>query len=198
MRGAAGDGRGTRRGGDGLGGAAARSGEFAVSGCARPLGNRAGGVQQGDAAGGAREGRAGARASLWWRWKGKVTLRGKANPELATGEVEIVATRLHILNNAKTPPFPIEDEINAAEETRLRYPLSGFAAAEAAPQPGAAAQNSAGNPEDDGRDGIHRGGNADADALHSGGRARLPGAEPRASRDSFTRCRNRRRFSSRF
>jgi aspartyl-tRNA synthetase len=53
--------------------------------------------------------------------EGKVIKRQKANPELATGEVELVATKLHILNNAKTPPFPIEDEINAAEETRLRY-----------------------------------------------------------------------------
>jgi aspartyl-tRNA synthetase len=33
----------------------------------------------------------------------------------------MVAGKLHILNNAKTPPFPIEDEINAAEETRLRF-----------------------------------------------------------------------------
>src|SRR4029077_10129699 len=47
--------------------------------------------------------------------------RQKANPELATGEVELLATKLHILNEAKTPPFPIEDEIDAAEETRLRY-----------------------------------------------------------------------------
>jgi aspartyl-tRNA synthetase len=53
--------------------------------------------------------------------EGNVIKRQKANPELATGEVELVATKLHILNNAKTPPFPIEDEINAAEETRLRY-----------------------------------------------------------------------------
>jgi aspartyl-tRNA synthetase len=53
--------------------------------------------------------------------EGKVIQRQKANPELATGEIEIVATKLHVLNNAKTPPFPIEDEINAAEETRLRY-----------------------------------------------------------------------------
>src|SRR5216683_2685699 len=53
--------------------------------------------------------------------EGKITTRGKANPELPTGEVEIVASKLHILNNAKTPPFPIEDEINAAEETRLRF-----------------------------------------------------------------------------
>jgi len=53
--------------------------------------------------------------------EGKVVKREKANPEIPTGEIEIVATKLHILNNAKTPPFPIEDEINAAEETRLRY-----------------------------------------------------------------------------
>jgi aspartyl-tRNA synthetase len=53
--------------------------------------------------------------------EGKVIKRQKANPEIATGEVELLATKLHILNNAKTPPFPIEDEINAAEETRLRY-----------------------------------------------------------------------------
>jgi aspartyl-tRNA synthetase len=53
--------------------------------------------------------------------EGQVIARQKANPELATGEIEIVATKLHVLNNAKTPPFPIEDEINAAEETRLRY-----------------------------------------------------------------------------
>jgi len=53
--------------------------------------------------------------------EGKVIKREKANPEIATGEVELVASKLHILNNAKTPPFPIEEEINAAEETRLRY-----------------------------------------------------------------------------
>jgi aspartyl-tRNA synthetase len=53
--------------------------------------------------------------------EGQVIRRQKANPELATGEVEIIAGKLHILNNAKTPPFPIEDEINASEETRLRF-----------------------------------------------------------------------------
>src|SRR5271155_3920389 len=53
--------------------------------------------------------------------EGKAVKREKANPEIATGEIELVATKLHILNSAKTPPFPIEDEINAAEETRLRY-----------------------------------------------------------------------------
>ena len=53
--------------------------------------------------------------------EGKVTQRQKANPDIPTGEVELVATKLHILNNAKTPPFAIEDEINASEETRLKF-----------------------------------------------------------------------------
>ncbi len=53
--------------------------------------------------------------------EGDVVRRQKSNPELATGEVEMNASKLHILNNAKTPPFPIEDQINAAEETRLRF-----------------------------------------------------------------------------
>ena len=53
--------------------------------------------------------------------EGSVIKRQKANPEIATGEVEVMATRLHILNNSKTPPFQIEDEVTASEETRLRY-----------------------------------------------------------------------------
>ncbi len=53
--------------------------------------------------------------------EGRVTKRERANTDIGTGEIELVATKLHILNNAKTPPFPIEDEINAAEETRLRF-----------------------------------------------------------------------------
>ncbi|MFZ0880649.1 MAG: aspartate--tRNA ligase, partial [Candidatus Acidiferrales bacterium] len=53
--------------------------------------------------------------------KGRVIKRQKANPELPSGEVEVVATELHILNTAKTPPFVVEDEVNASEETRLHY-----------------------------------------------------------------------------
>jgi aspartyl-tRNA synthetase len=53
--------------------------------------------------------------------EGRVLRRQKANPEIPTGEVEVMATRLHILNNAKTPPFQVEDEVTASEETRLRY-----------------------------------------------------------------------------
>ena len=43
------------------------------------------------------------------------------NAQVATGEVEVRARRLLILNEAKTPPFAIEDETKTAEETRLRY-----------------------------------------------------------------------------
>ena len=53
--------------------------------------------------------------------EGRVVRRQKANPEISTGEVEVMATRLHVLNNSKTPPFAIEDEVTATEETRLRY-----------------------------------------------------------------------------
>ncbi len=53
--------------------------------------------------------------------EGRVIRRQKPNPELASGEVEVMASALHILNTSATPPFVIEDEINANEETRLRY-----------------------------------------------------------------------------
>jgi aspartyl-tRNA synthetase len=53
--------------------------------------------------------------------EGRVLRRQKPNPEIASGKVEVMATRLHILNNSKTPPFQIEEEVTASEETRLRY-----------------------------------------------------------------------------
>ncbi len=54
---------------------------------------------------------------------GKVALRpqGTENPRLATGEIEVMAHELKILNESKTPPFPIENEAEVAENVRLRY-----------------------------------------------------------------------------
>jgi aspartyl-tRNA synthetase len=55
--------------------------------------------------------------------KGKVRLRGAGldNPNMATGQIEVVAQDLLLLNEAKTPPFsPAEDAI-ANEEVRLKY-----------------------------------------------------------------------------
>src|SRR5437899_6351150 len=43
------------------------------------------------------------------------------NAQIATGEVEVVAREILLLNEARTPPFPIEDETKTAEETRLRF-----------------------------------------------------------------------------
>src|SRR5580692_1926971 len=43
------------------------------------------------------------------------------NPNLATGEVEVAVAKIWILNESRTPPFPMEDEDDVAEETRLKY-----------------------------------------------------------------------------
>ena len=55
--------------------------------------------------------------------RGKVENRpdDMINPKLKTGEIEVSATELKILNAAKTPPFLIEDEIDASETVRLKY-----------------------------------------------------------------------------
>lgn len=46
---------------------------------------------------------------------------GAANPNLATGEIEVGGQGIEILNPSKTPPFPIEDGIETEEMLRLKY-----------------------------------------------------------------------------
>jgi len=55
--------------------------------------------------------------------KGRVDPRpeGMINPKLYTGEIEITVTELKILNTAETPPFLVEDDVDAAEAIRLKY-----------------------------------------------------------------------------
>jgi len=54
---------------------------------------------------------------------GEVTRRlpGKENPARATGEIELRARELRVLNKAETPPFVINEETEVNEELRLRY-----------------------------------------------------------------------------
>lgn len=43
------------------------------------------------------------------------------NPKMTTGEFEVMATNIEILNSAKTPPFQIEDDQSLSDELRLKY-----------------------------------------------------------------------------
>ncbi len=55
--------------------------------------------------------------------EGEVVLRRPetVNPQLSTGEVEVAARTLLVLNEAKTPPFSVEEETRTGEEARLRF-----------------------------------------------------------------------------
>jgi aspartyl-tRNA synthetase len=55
--------------------------------------------------------------------RGRVEARpdGTVNTQLSTGEIELIADELEILNASKTPPFPIEDNVLVSENLRLKY-----------------------------------------------------------------------------
>ncbi len=57
------------------------------------------------------------------RVEGRVRPRpeGTVNPTLPTGEVEVVASRVEVLNQAESPPFPLDDRVEVDETLRLRY-----------------------------------------------------------------------------
>ena len=63
------------------------------------------------------------RSEFVVRIDGEVKERAESqkNARLPTGEIEVVASYVEILNRADTPPFAIEDETDAAEEVRLKY-----------------------------------------------------------------------------
>ena len=53
--------------------------------------------------------------------KGTVIEREAKNPNMATGDIEILVTEMKILNAALTPPFTIEDETDGGEDIRMKY-----------------------------------------------------------------------------
>ena len=53
--------------------------------------------------------------------EGTVIERESKNPNMTTGEIEILVTELTILNEAQLPPFTIEDETDGGEDIRMKY-----------------------------------------------------------------------------
>ena len=48
-------------------------------------------------------------------------MEGQVNANIATGEIEIVATGLKVINEAKTPAFEIKDSLNVSDDIRMKY-----------------------------------------------------------------------------
>ncbi|MDE5628091.1 MAG: aspartate--tRNA ligase [Muribaculaceae bacterium] len=55
------------------------------------------------------------------RVTGKVSERTSKNPSMPTGDIEIIADELEVLNPSEVPPFTIEDESDGGDDLRMRY-----------------------------------------------------------------------------
>src|SRR5438552_8121273 len=64
-----------------------------------------------------------ARSEFVIRIDGEVIARAAdaKNPKIPTGDVEVLGRKMEILNTSETPPFAIEDDVEAAEELRLKH-----------------------------------------------------------------------------
>lgn len=58
---------------------------------------------------------------LWCKGKVRARPDGMTNNKLSTGAIEVICSDLSILSEAKTPPFPIDDEADVSEQLRLEY-----------------------------------------------------------------------------
>lgn len=58
----------------------------------------------------------------WVLWiQGQVRLRENPNPHIPTGLIEVLASRIGVMNRSEVPPFEIVDDLKTNEETRLTY-----------------------------------------------------------------------------
>ena len=154
--------------------------------------------ESGDATAASRPDRCGrsswSRSPARWR-RGR---RGPSIPKLATGEIEVRAEQLEVLNRSLTPPFQPDRQGPARRGPAAEVPLHRSAAAGDAADAAAAAPHDQDHARLLRRAGLHRRGDAHAGPQHARGRPRLPGAQPRAARACSTPCRNRRSSTSRF
>ena len=134
------------------------------------------------------------RSEFYVAVKGKVVRRaeGTVNAELPTGEIEIVVSAFEILNASAPLPFQIADGEATAEEIRLKYRYLDLRRPEMQRNLRRRHQALQAVRESSRPERLHRRRDADSFQIDARGRARLPGAEPRQSRASSTRCRNRR------
>ena len=108
---------------DGLGASPPRSWRSAVRSSARPRRRHAGRLSAPTATRRCTPRPSSSRSEYVIAVEGPVTLRTKEtiNPTLETGEVEVVAEKLWILNESRTPPFPMEETVDVKEDARLKY-----------------------------------------------------------------------------
>ena len=55
------------------------------------------------------------------RTSGKVAERSNKNPQMATGDIEILVEKLEILNSSQVPPFTIEEQTDGGDDLRMKY-----------------------------------------------------------------------------
>jgi len=55
------------------------------------------------------------------RTEGKVAERSNKNPQMTTGDIEILVTKLEILNKSQVPPFTIEENTDGGDDLRMKY-----------------------------------------------------------------------------
>ena len=122
--------------------------------------------------------------------------KGNANPNLPTGEIEVVADDVEVLSAAAPLPFPIDDHVDVGEEARLEHRYLDLRRSGPNAGPAPAQQDQQGGPRRAGRPRLRRDRDADADPL---ARPRAPATSwcpPGCSPAAGTPCRRARSCSS--
>ena len=121
------------------------------------------------------------------------------NPDLPTGEVEVVATLIEVLNASAALPFQVDERVTVGEEARLKHrylDLRRPGAQSAGHAHAAALPGQRRRPPGARRARLRRDRDADADPVDARGRPRLPRARAARARAAGTPCRRARSCSS--